>query len=70
MARHGIDGAFLQRFATQCEVNGNPASIEGDLMRLRDEILDRVREAAEAENRVWAIMLVSPPAYKKLLTPG
>ncbi|KAG8753122.1 hypothetical protein FRC14_006414, partial [Serendipita sp. 396] len=37
MARHGIDGAFLQRFATQCEVDGNQTSPTADLMRLRDE---------------------------------
>ncbi|KAG8836290.1 hypothetical protein FRC17_007440 [Serendipita sp. 399] len=56
MARHGIDGAFLQRFAAQCEVDGNPTSTTADLMRLRDEVLDRVREAAEKEHRAWAIM--------------
>ena len=55
---HGIDGAFLQRFATQCEVDGNTTGAIADLMRLRDEVLDRVREAAEKENRVWAIMSV------------
>jgi hypothetical protein len=58
MARHGIDGAFLQRFGTQCEVDGNYSGPTADLMRLRDEVLDRVREAAEKENRVWAIMYV------------
>ncbi|PVF96245.1 hypothetical protein CPB86DRAFT_670525, partial [Serendipita vermifera] len=56
MAKHGIDGAFLQRFGTQCEVDGNYSGPTADLMRLRDEVLDRVREAAEKENRVWAIM--------------
>ncbi|CCA77856.1 hypothetical protein PIIN_00503 [Serendipita indica DSM 11827] len=56
MARHAIDGVFLQRFATQCEVDGNVNSPTADLMRLRDEVLDRVRAAAEKENRVWAIM--------------
>lgn len=56
MAKHGIDGAFLQRFATQCEADGNTTGATADLMRLRDEVLDRVREAAEKENRVWAIM--------------
>jgi hypothetical protein len=58
MAMHGIDGVFLQRFATQCEVDGNTTGATADLMRLRDEVLDRVREAAEKENRVWAIMSV------------
>jgi hypothetical protein len=56
MAQHGIDGAFLQRFATQCEVDGNSTGATADLMRLRDEVLDGVRAAAERENRVWAIM--------------
>jgi hypothetical protein len=56
MAQHGIDGAFLQRFATQCEVDGNPTGATADLMRLRDEVLDGVRAAAERDHRVWAIM--------------
>lgn len=56
MAQHGIDGAFLQRFATQCEADGNSYGATADLMRLRDEVLDRVREAAEKDNRIWAIM--------------
>ena len=55
MAEHGIDGAFLQRFAGQCDLdNGN----EG-IRRIRDEVGQRVREAAEKENRVFAIMCVS-----------
>ena len=58
MAQHGIDGAFLQRFASQCEVDGNTTGSTADLMRLRDEVLDRVREAAERDHRVWAIMYV------------
>jgi len=54
MAEHGVDGAFLQRFAGQCDLeNGN----EG-VRRLRDEVGDRVREAAEREGRVFAIMRV------------
>ena len=54
MAEHGVDGAFLQRFAGQCDLeNGN----EG-IRRLRDEVGDRVREAAEREGRVFAIMRV------------
>jgi hypothetical protein len=52
MAMHGIDGAFLQRFAGQTDVE-----LGGHAMRrLRDEIGDRVREAAESEGRVFAIM--------------
>ncbi|GLB36755.1 putative xylosidase arabinosidase [Lyophyllum shimeji] len=52
MAEHGVDGAFLQRFASQCDVE---AGNEG-IMRIRDEVGDRVREAAEKEGRVFAIM--------------
>ncbi|THV01292.1 hypothetical protein K435DRAFT_750477 [Dendrothele bispora CBS 962.96] len=48
MARHGVDGAFLQRFAGQCEHEG--------LRKQRDEIGDNVRVAAEKEGRVFAIM--------------
>ncbi|KZT18216.1 hypothetical protein NEOLEDRAFT_1246545 [Neolentinus lepideus HHB14362 ss-1] len=52
MARHGVDGAFLQRFLGQCDVErGN----EG-IRRQRDEVGDRVKEAAEKEGRVFAIM--------------
>lgn len=58
MAMHGVDGAFLQRFAGQCEADGRAEGGNADLMRLRDEIGDRVREAAEKEGRVFAIMLV------------
>lgn len=50
MAEHGVDGAFLQRFLGQCD----PAS--RGLRQLRDEVGDRVREAAEKEGRVFAIM--------------
>ncbi|OJA10609.1 hypothetical protein AZE42_09929, partial [Rhizopogon vesiculosus] len=52
MALHGVDGAFLQRFAGQCDMEAGNAAIRN----LRDEIGDRVREAAEAEGRVFAIM--------------
>ncbi|KDQ52956.1 hypothetical protein JAAARDRAFT_39673 [Jaapia argillacea MUCL 33604] len=52
MALHGVDGAFLQRFAGQCDVE---AGNEG-IRRIRDEVGDRVREAAEKEGRVFAIM--------------
>ena len=58
MALHGVDGAFLQRFAGQLEVDGNTHGAKADLTRLRDEIGDRVKEAAEAEGRVFAIMFV------------
>jgi len=56
MAEHGVDGAFLQRFAGQVdrETPGN----EG-ILRIRDEVGDLVRDAAEKEGRVWAIMCVS-----------
>ena len=53
---HGVDGAFLQRFAGQCEVDGNTEGATADIMRIRDEVGDRVREAAEKEGRVFAIM--------------
>jgi hypothetical protein len=53
MAQHGVDGAFLQRFLSQVDLE--QAGNEG-IMRIRDEIGDRVREAAEKEGRVFAIM--------------
>ncbi|KAF9261979.1 hypothetical protein L218DRAFT_945729 [Marasmius fiardii PR-910] len=52
MARHGIDGAFLQRFAGQCDIENGRSGIR----RLRDEIGDYVKDAAEKEGRVFAIM--------------
>ncbi|KAF8236974.1 hypothetical protein L208DRAFT_1432071 [Tricholoma matsutake] len=52
MAEHGIDGVFLQRFASECDVE---AGNEG-IRRIRDEVGDRVLEAAEKEGRVFAIM--------------
>ncbi|CAK5268817.1 unnamed protein product [Mycena citricolor] len=56
MAIHGVDGAFLQRFVGEVdpapEGNRDGAGTRG----LRDEIGRRVREAAEAEGRVWAVM--------------
>lgn len=58
MARHGVDGAFLQRFAGQLEVDGRTEGGNSDIMRLRDEVGDRVQEAAEQEGRVFAIMYV------------
>lgn len=54
MARHGVDGAFLQRFLGECDVEQGSSGTR----RLRDEVTDRVREAAEKEGRVWAIMYV------------
>jgi hypothetical protein len=52
MALHGVDGAFLHRFAAQIDTDGQNESGR----RLRDEIGDRVRQAAELEGRVFAIM--------------
>ncbi|KAG1768814.1 hypothetical protein EDD22DRAFT_949266 [Suillus occidentalis] len=52
MALHGVDGAFLQRFAGQCDIESSSAATR----KIRDEVGDRVREAAEAEGRVFAIM--------------
>lgn len=52
MAEHEVDGALLQRFASQCDLeSGN-----GEIRRIRDEVGDRVREAAEKEGRTFAIM--------------
>jgi hypothetical protein len=54
MAEHGVDGAFLQRFAGQCDVElGNEGT-----RKIRDEVGARVREAAELEGRVFAVMFV------------
>lgn len=58
MAEHAIDGAFIVRVAAECEVDGDSWSPLANLMRISDEVLDRVRAAAEAEGRVWAIMCV------------
>ena len=54
MALHGVDGAFLQRFLGQCDLEGGNQAIRDQ----RDEVGDRVREAAEKEGRVFAIMCV------------
>ncbi|EMD41457.1 hypothetical protein CERSUDRAFT_110033 [Gelatoporia subvermispora B] len=66
MALHGVDGAFLQRFAGQCDLPGN----EG-IWKQRDEVGDRVREAAEKEGRVFAIMYdvsgVAPDRIQKII---
>lgn len=56
MAEHGVDGVFLQRFLGQCDVERGNQGIRDQ----RDEIGRRVREAAEAEGRVFAIMHVRP----------
>ena len=73
MAQHGVDGAFLQRFAGQCDLEGGDEGIRNqrDEVRHRQyiskhsnltylctlQIGDRVKEAAEKEGRVFAIML-------------
>ncbi|RDX43917.1 hypothetical protein OH76DRAFT_1487477 [Lentinus brumalis] len=67
MAQHGVDGAFLQRFLGQCDLEqGN----EG-IRKLRDEVGDRVMEAAEKEGRVFAIMYdvsgVAPDRIQRVL---
>lgn len=69
MAEHGVDGAFLQRFAGQCDFIDDNHN-EG-IFRMRDEIGDRVREAAEREGRVFAIMYdvsgVAPDRIQRIL---
>lgn len=57
MALSGVDGAFLQRFVGQCDVEKGNHGIR----RVRDEVGQRVREAAETEGRVFAIMFVVLP---------
>jgi hypothetical protein len=52
MAQHSVDGAFLQRFVEQVDLE---AGSEGT-MRIREEVGDHVRAAAETEGRVFAIM--------------
>ncbi|KAG7439521.1 uncharacterized protein BT62DRAFT_976782 [Guyanagaster necrorhizus] len=52
MAEHGVDGAFLQRFAGEVDIEGGAV---GNL-RIRDEVGDAVMRAAEEEGRVFAIM--------------
>ncbi|GBE78549.1 hypothetical protein SCP_0114380 [Sparassis crispa] len=68
MAQHGVDGAFLQRFAGQCDVeDGGNLGIRNQ----RDEVGDRVKEAAEKEGRVFAIMYdvsgVAPERIQKVI---
>ncbi|KAJ6456219.1 hypothetical protein C8R47DRAFT_1249018 [Mycena vitilis] len=76
MAEHGVDGAFLQRFVGEVdpENEGNrerDGRVEGTL-GLRDEVGMRVREAAEVEGRVWAIMYdasgVPPSSLLRIIT--
>ncbi|KIY43969.1 hypothetical protein FISHEDRAFT_22785, partial [Fistulina hepatica ATCC 64428] len=52
MADHGIDGAFLQRFAGQCDIEKSGEAI----FRLREEVGRVVKIAAEKTGRVLAIM--------------
>ena len=52
MARNGVDGAFLQRFLSQCYTH--PGNIA--LRNQRDDVGDCVKGAAEKEGRVYAIM--------------
>ncbi|TFK37396.1 hypothetical protein BDQ12DRAFT_750835, partial [Crucibulum laeve] len=53
MAQHGVDGAFLQRFVGQTDMQtGHNQGIR----HIRDEVGDHVKEAAEANGRVFAIM--------------
>lgn len=54
MAENGVDGAFLQRFLGATDMEGG----DDRSRNLRDEIGDRVQEAAEKEGRVFAIMYV------------
>ncbi|KAF9235835.1 hypothetical protein BU15DRAFT_77559 [Melanogaster broomeanus] len=67
MALHGVDGAFLQRFAGQCDIEAGNQGIR----RIRDEVGHRVKEAAEAEGRVFAIMYdvsgVAPDKIQRVL---
>ena len=63
MAQHGVDGAFLQRFAGQCDGRAENDGIR----RIRDEVGERVRVAAEKNSRVFAIMWV--PSICPLILP-
>ncbi|KIY66195.1 hypothetical protein CYLTODRAFT_491661 [Cylindrobasidium torrendii FP15055 ss-10] len=68
MAEHGVDGAFLQRFAGQCDMESGDNS---GIRRIRDEVGDLVMKAAEAEGRVFAMMYdvsgVSPDRIQRVL---
>jgi hypothetical protein len=48
MREYGIDGVFLQRFATSAK---NPK-----MLKPMDQVLGNCREAANAESRKWALM--------------
>ncbi|KAI0034330.1 hypothetical protein K488DRAFT_9505, partial [Vararia minispora EC-137] len=52
MAENGVDGLFLQRFVGQCDMERDNEGIR----RIRDEVGDVVKDAAEKEGRVFAIM--------------
>ncbi|KAH9075652.1 hypothetical protein EDB83DRAFT_2515354 [Lactarius deliciosus] len=53
MAQNGVDGVFLQRFVGLCDIAGG--GNDGN-RRIRDEVGDHVKRAAEREGRVYAIM--------------
>ncbi|VDB86560.1 unnamed protein product [Peniophora sp. CBMAI 1063] len=53
-AENGVDGFMLQRFVGQCDMA--PERDNDGIRRLRDEVGDVVRDAAEKEGRVFAIM--------------
>ncbi|KAI0761654.1 hypothetical protein BD413DRAFT_588521 [Trametes elegans] len=67
MAQHGVDGAFLQRFLGQTDLEQGNHGIRNQ----RDEVGDRVKEAAEKEGRVFAIMYdvsgVAPDRIQRVL---
>ncbi|OSD05759.1 hypothetical protein PYCCODRAFT_1384775 [Trametes coccinea BRFM310] len=67
MAQHGVDGAFLQRFLGQTDLEQGNEGIRNQ----RDEVGDRVMEAAEKEGRVFAIMYdvsgVAPDRIQRLI---
>ncbi|KAI0638931.1 hypothetical protein C8Q77DRAFT_17830 [Trametes polyzona] len=67
MAQHGVDGAFLQRFLGQTDLEQGNHGIRNQ----RDEVGDRVMEAAEREGRVFAIMYdvcgVAPDRIQRVL---
>jgi hypothetical protein len=48
MREHGIDGAFLQRFASNTRDPGSRKAM--------DQVLTHVRDSAKAEGRKWALM--------------
>ncbi|KAI0344039.1 hypothetical protein BDW22DRAFT_1355324 [Trametopsis cervina] len=67
MALHGVDGAFLQRFLGQCDIEQGNQPIRDQ----RDEVGDNVRNAAEKEGRTYAIMYdvsgVAPDRIERVL---